>query len=125
MNAQTEQPSNGLDIVKWVIAIALLAAAVVGNSYFAEQSLWVRVGAVLVVGIFALLVASTTTKGREAVSFARESRIEARKVVWPTRNETVQTTLIIMLAVTVMSLLLWGLDGILVRIVAFILGQEV
>lgn len=125
MNAQTEQTSNSLDLVKWVIAIALLAAAVVGNSYFAEQTLWIRVGAILVISIIALMVASTTTKGQKAVVFAREARIEARKVVWPTRNETVQTTLIIMLAVTVMSLLLWGLDGILVRIVAFILGQEV
>ena len=125
MNAQTEQTNNGMDIVKRAITAILLAAAVVGNSYFTEHTLWVRVGAILVIGIIALLVAATTTSGQKALGFARESRIEARKVVWPTRNEYLQTTLIIMVAVVIMSLVLWGLDGILVRLVAFILGQEV
>ena len=125
MNVQTEQTGNGLDILKWIIVATFLAAAIVGNAYFAEQSLLIRVVAILVTASIAFLVAATTTKGRAALGFAKEARVEARKVVWPTRQETVQTTLIIMLAVAFMSLLLWGIDAILVKVVAFALGQEV
>jgi len=125
MSVQTENTSSGLDIFKWFLVVVFLAAAVVGNQYFDEQSLLIRVVAILVAAVIAMLIAATTEKGKTILGFAKESRIEARKVVWPTRQETIQTTLIIMLAVAVMSLLLWGLDGILVRVVAFVLGQEV
>ena len=125
MNAQTEQTGSGFDIFKWIIVIAFLAAAIVGNHYFAEQSLLIRVVAILVAASIAFLVAATTIKGKAALGFAKEARVEARKVVWPTRQETVQTTLIIMVAVAVMSLLLWAIDSVLVQIVAFVLGQEV
>ena len=125
MNAETEQTDNGFDIFKWIIVIAFLAAAIVGNHYFAEQSLLIRVIAILVCASIAFLVAATTNKGKSALGFAKDARVEARKVVWPTRQETVQTTLIIMLAVAVMSVLLWGIDAVLVRVVAFALGQEI
>lgn len=125
MNAQTEQTGSGIEILKWVIVVAFLAAAIVGNQYFSEQSLLIRVVAILVAASIAFLVAATTTKGKAALGFAKEARVEARKVVWPTRQETVQTTLIIMVAVAFMSLLLWGIDALLVRIVAFALGQEI
>jgi len=56
------------------------------------------------------------------LSFAKESRTEVRKVVWPTRQEANQTTLIVLAATLVMALILWGLDGIIVRVVGFITG---
>ena len=125
MNAQTENDTGGVfDVVKWILVILFLAAAVVGNQYFSEQSLLIRVVAILVSASIALLIAATTVKGKNILGFAKEARVETRKVVWPTRQETIQTTLIIMLSVTVISLVLWGLDGILVRVVAFVLGQE-
>ena len=52
----------------------------------------------------------------------REARTEVRKVIWPTRQETLHTTLIVAAVTAVMSLILWGLDGILVRLVSFITG---
>jgi preprotein translocase subunit SecE len=125
MNAQTEQTGNSLDILKWIIVAVFLAAAVVGNQYFSEQTLLIRVVAILVAVSIAFLVAATTTKGKTALGFAKEARIEGRKFVWPTRQETIQTTLVIMVAVAFMSLLLWGIDAILVKIVAFALGQEI
>ena len=126
MNAQTEQTGSGLaDILKWVVVIALLATAVVGNHYFSEETLLIRVVAILVIGALAFFIASKTNKGTTALGFAKEARIEGRKVVWPTRQETVQTTLVIMVAVVFMSLLLWGIDAVLVKIVAFALGQEI
>ncbi len=63
-----------------------------------------------------------TTKGKATVAFAREARTEVRKVIWPTRQETLHTTLIVAAVTAVMSLILWGLDGILVRLVSFITG---
>jgi preprotein translocase subunit SecE len=125
MNAQTEETGTSLDILKWIVVAAFLAAAVVGNQYFAEQTLVIRVVAILVAAAIAFLIAATTTKGKIALGFAREARIETRKVVWPTRQETIQTTLIIMVAVALMSMLLWGIDSVLVKIVAFALGQEI
>lgn len=59
-------------------------------------------------------------KGKATLAFAREARVEMRKVIWPTRQETLQTTLIVAAVTAVMSLILWGLDGILVRLVSFI-----
>lgn len=67
-------------------------------------------------------IAATTEKGSAFLTFAKESRMEVRKVIWPTRQETNQTTLIVMAATLIMALLLWGLDGIIVRLVAFITG---
>ena len=125
MNAQTEQTGNSLDILKWIIVAVFLATAVLGNHYFSEQTLLIRVVAILFAVSIAFLGAATTTKGKTALGFAKEARIEGRKVVWPTRQETIQTTLVIMVAVAFMSLLLWGIDAILVKVVAFALGQEI
>ena len=125
MNAQTEESGSSFDIFKWVLVAIFLAAAIVGNQYFAELSLLIRVAAILVAAAMAFLIAATTIKGKTALGFAKEARVEARKVVWPTRQETVQTTLIIMVAVAFMSLLLWGIDAVLVKIVALALGQEI
>ncbi len=61
-------------------------------------------------------------KGKATVAFAREARTEVRKVIWPTRRKTLHTTLIVAAVTAVMSLILWGLDGILVRPVSFITG---
>lgn len=112
--------SSPMDMVKWIIAVALLVAAIGGNYYYSEFSVLERALAVVVLVAAALGIAATTTKGRTFLQFAKESRLEVRKVVWPTKQETTQTTIIIFIAVAVMSLLLWGLDGIIVRLVNFI-----
>ncbi|GAA5218781.1 preprotein translocase subunit SecE [Corallincola platygyrae] len=125
MNANTETQSSGLDSVKWLVVFAILIAAVVGNYFFAEQSVLVRAGAVVVAVAVAALIALQTEKGRNALVFAKESRVEVKKVVWPTRQEAVHTTLIVFAAVVVMSLVLWGLDGIMVRLVAFFTGVSI
>ncbi|OIQ47677.1 MAG: preprotein translocase subunit SecE [Gammaproteobacteria bacterium MedPE] len=127
MNAtNTENQSGSMDLVKWIIVIGLLAGAVVGNYMYGEEVsvLYRALGVVAAIGV-ALFVAAQTEKGREAVVFAKESRLEIRKVVWPTRKEATQTTLIVLAATGVMALVLWGLDGALVRIVGFITGIKV
>jgi preprotein translocase subunit SecE len=84
----------------------------------------VKAAGVLGLVAVALFIAAQTAKGQQAVDFAKTSQIEVRKVVWPTRQETLHTTMIVIVATIIMSLLLWGLDGIMVRIVAFLTGLE-
>jgi preprotein translocase subunit SecE len=121
-NAETPESSGAADILKWIIAFALLAAAVVGNHFLGELSVVIRTASVVVLIAAALGVAALTVKGKQAITFAKESRMEIRKVVWPTRQETMQTTLIVLAVSVVMALVLWGIDGIMVRLVALVTG---
>jgi preprotein translocase subunit SecE len=126
MNASTEeQPSSSLDSLKWGVAILLLAGAVVGNYVYGDQSVLIRAISVVAAVIVAGIVAGQTVKGRNAIDFAKESRTEARKVVWPTRQEAVQTTAIVLVATLIMSLVMWGLDSILFELVGFVTGLKV
>ena len=122
MSEKTENQSNGLDMFKWVIVFALLAGLVTANTMYGEISVLYRAVAAVVVVAIAGFLAASTTKGGNLLSFAKESRTEVRKVVWPTRQEANQTTIIVLAATLVMSLILWGLDGIIVRLVGFITG---
>ncbi|MFT6987711.1 MAG: preprotein translocase subunit SecE [Psychromonas sp.] len=117
----TENTTSSLDGLKWGVTILLLAAIVVGN-YIYGESLHVvaRVAVLLLLAALAVLSAAMTEKGKTFVGFAKDSRLEVRKVVWPTRQETVQTTLIILAVSTIVGLVLWGLDGVFVRVVEFI-----
>jgi len=127
MNAtNTENQGGSMDLLKWIVVIGLLASAVVGNYIYGEEIsvVYRALGVIAAIGV-ALVMASQTEKGREAVAFAKESRLEIRKVVWPTRKEATNTTLIVLAATGVMALVLWGMDGVLVRIVGFITGIKV
>ena len=117
----TENTKSSLDGLKWGVTIVLLAAIIVGNYMFGETvNILARVGIFLLLAAIAVFSAAKTEKGKSFIDFAKDSRLEVRKVVWPTRQETVQTTLIILAVSAIVGLILWGLDGIFVRLVAFI-----
>ena len=122
MTRNTESQGNSLDIVKWALVAILLATAIVGNQMYSEASVLVR--AISVVAAFAVagFIALQTEKGKQALVFAREAQIEVRKVVWPTRQEALNTTFIVLAATGVLALILWGMDAVLLRIVNFITG---
>ncbi len=124
MSAEADAQKNGrgMEAVKWFVVVILLILAVVGNYYYRDFNLPLRTLAVVVALSIAGVMALTTTKGKAAIAFAREAHIEVRKVIWPSRQETLQTTLIVAVATALMSLVLWGLDGVLVRLVSFITG---
>jgi preprotein translocase subunit SecE len=121
MSVASENPRNGFDLVKWLLVFVILSMAVVGNYIFELSSLELAI-AVVVLVIVAGVIAGQTNKGRTFINFAKESRTEIRKVVWPTRQETMQTTLVVIIATIIMGLLLWGLDAILLRVVSFFTG---
>lgn len=126
MSTNTENQRGSMDGLKWGLVVILLAASVVGNYYYStEVSVLFRViGVVIAVGL-AFGVAMLTAKGKATWTFAKEARIEVRKVVWPTRQETMQTTLMVLAVSAVVALVLWGLDGVLVRAVSFITGVSI
>lgn len=122
MNASTETQSNGLNGLKWLVVVLLIAVAVGGNAYYAEQSLLYRVLGLVVVSAIGVFVAIQTTQGAAFWKLAKEARTEIRKVVWPTRQESTQTTMIVVAFVFVMSLILWGLDTLLGWLVSLVIG---
>lgn len=122
MTTNTENQTNSLDIVKWGIAILLLAAAIIGNQMFSDTSVVVRTLSVIVAFVIAGFIALQTIKGKQALAFAQESHIEVRKVVWPTRQEALNTTFIVLVATAIVALILWGFDAVLLRLVNLITG---
>ncbi|TWC36178.1 protein translocase subunit secE/sec61 gamma [Pseudomonas sp. SJZ079] len=122
MNAKAEVKDSRFDLIKWLLSAALVVVGVVGNQYFSAEPILYRVLALLVIAVVAGLVALQTTRGQAFFVLAKEARVEIRKVVWPTRQETTQTTLIVVAVVLVMALLLWGLDSLLGWLVSLIVG---
>ncbi|SFD21093.1 preprotein translocase subunit SecE [Pseudoalteromonas denitrificans] len=125
MSTKVETPSSSMDPIKWILTFALLGGAVVGNYMLEDLSVLIRAVGVVVAVVAALGIASQTQKGQDFIVFSKEAKIEVRKVVWPTRQETIHTTIIVMIATVVMALILWGLDGALFRIVGFLTGLEI
>ncbi|KXS39992.1 MAG: preprotein translocase subunit SecE [Halomonadaceae bacterium T82-2] len=119
-NAEVQESRH--DGLKWAVVVVLVALAVVGNAYFADQALLYRVLGVVALGLAAAGVALTTAKGRSLVELARSSRREIQRVVWPTRQETVQTTAIVLVAVLLVGLMLWLIDTLLGWAMSSIIG---
>ncbi len=122
MNPKAEAPDSRFDLLKWLGVAVLVVVGVVGNQYYSAQPILYRVLALLVIAAIAAYVGLQTGKGKAFFVLAKEARAEIRKVVWPTRQETTQTTLIVVAVVLVMALLLWGLDSLLGWLVSLIVG---
>lgn len=123
MNSKTETVDS-MDTVKLVIALLIAVAAMAAFYIFPDQSLLIRVGGLLLGGGLAIAIGLQTSKGRNIWGFFHGAQIEVRKVVWPTRQETVQTTLIVILVVIVISIILWLLDMFLGWSIGSLMGQR-
>ncbi|MDM8564457.1 preprotein translocase subunit SecE [Candidatus Halobeggiatoa sp. HSG11] len=125
MNTKTKTAASNkfVDLIKWILVAILVAAGIFGFHYFSEYSLLLRVVSILILVGIAFFVASTTIKGRSTVDFIRQSHMEVRRVVWPTRQETVQMTGIVILMVIMVALIIWSLDSLLLWSVRVFTGQ--
>jgi len=112
-----------MDTVKLAIAVFLLVGGLFAFYFFSDYSTLLRVLGLLVIGGAAAAIALQTAQGRRLWQFAADSRTEVRKVVWPTRQETLQTTLVVMAMVLVLGLILWLFDTILMAILRLLIGQ--
>tara|TARA_Y100001934_G_scaffold217908_1_gene258804 strand:+ start:415 stop:732 length:318 start_codon:yes stop_codon:yes gene_type:complete len=99
-----------------------LVAGIAAFYVYADESFLFRVIGVLVTAGISIAIAGQTVKGREVGGFVRESRLELRKVVWPTRKETMQTTGIVLVMVFFVAVLLWILDTFLGWVMSQLLG---
>jgi preprotein translocase subunit SecE len=123
MNASIESEHNGaFDKFKWTAIIAVLAAVVVANNMLDDISVLIRAAGFVIAVAVSASIAMQTEKGRQFMVFAKESRIEVRKVVWPNRQEATHTTLIIAAATVCMALFMWGLDAVLLWAVGLLTG---
>ncbi|MEW5839111.1 MAG: preprotein translocase subunit SecE [Pseudomonadota bacterium] len=123
MVSKATATSSTLDTVKLVLALVVLAAGVFGFYWFEQVALTWRIIAMFAVVGVAIGLVLLTDLGRKLVSFSRESRVELRKVVWPTRKETTQITLIVLVLVFLIGLFLWLVDSLLFWGVQMITGQ--
>jgi len=112
MATSAESNSSTIDIIKLLIALALLIASIVVFYQFEDSVLFGVLGLLAVAGV-GVGVAATTTQGKGLLSFMGAARTEVRKIVWPTRQETMQTTLMVFIIVVILSIFLWFVDMLL------------
>ncbi len=122
MNAKAEVENTVVDKLKLSIAVLLVAGGIAGFYHFDDMNQLYRVLGLLAMFAAAGFVALQSGPGRTLWHFAAESRTEVRKVVWPTRQETIQTTLVVMAMVMVMALALWVVDWVLMAVVRSVTG---
>jgi preprotein translocase subunit SecE len=104
-----------IDKIKLLIALIVMGAGVYGYYQLPvlmgqDVSILLRVALLLVSLVVALGVAATSAQGAALIEFSKGSRTELRKMVWPTRQETVQTTMIVLVMVVVIAIFLWLID---------------
>jgi len=123
MTEQTETGASALDTVKLVAAAAILVGGIVAFCWFATYPLAVRWAIVLASLGAGAFVALQSAQGRGFWQFVQGSRVELRKVVWPTRQETLQTALVVFIAITTMGIFFWMLDWVLGAMTRMLTGQ--
>ena len=110
MVSKTEQSTSAIDTFKIMTAVLVLIAGVVGFHYFEAESQLLRVLGMLAVAVVAFFIAASSEPGRRGLGFVKEARVEVRKVVWPTRQETLQTTMAVLFMVVLVAIMLWLFD---------------
>ena len=119
---QEESQSGVLDIIKLLVAAGVLVGGLYGYYYLLEWSLPLRVLLVLGGLIVGVTIAMTSTQGQRLWAFIQGSRVEIRKVVWPTKQETTQTAIAVFVFTLVMALFFWGLDSFLLWLTRTLVG---
>jgi preprotein translocase subunit SecE len=125
--AEVVRSGTAIDAVLWLVALAALISATLVNQYLPAywapaSNVWVRVGFItgLIVGALGLLIA--THQGKGFITLLKDSRVELRRISWPAKQDTFQTTWIVLVVVLVMSLLLWGIDTVFGLLISSIIG---
>lgn len=112
-----------MDTIKLFLAVVLLIAGISAYYLLSDQGLLYQVLALLALSAISIFSFLQTAVGSGIWGFVSDSRAEVRKVVWPTRQETIQTTLIVLFVVFLMGLLLWALDSFLAFTVRWLVGS--
>lgn len=105
-----ETVTTAADKAKVLLAIAIVVAGLVGFYLLGERPLAMRLGSVVGGLVLGAVVAWFSEPGRRFLGFARESYNETRRVVWPNRKETIQTTVAVFGFVVILAIYLWAVD---------------
>ncbi len=124
MSSKQDNGNTGLDIVKWLAAVVIIAAGLFVNYQFTNIALPIRIIGWIFIAAIALFISAQTAKGKLAVRFIADSRIEMRKVVWPNRQETVQSTIVVLVIVVICGVFLWVVDTGLISLIGWLTGQR-
>lgn len=115
------------DVVLWIIAIALFIAASLVGQYLPQywvpaNNIWVRIGVTIACILVGLGLLYLTQQGKGFIRLLQDSRIELRRVIWPTKQETINTTWQVSVVVIITSIMLWGFDTVLSNLIKLIIG---
>jgi preprotein translocase subunit SecE len=123
VTTQETNESGILDIIKLLLAAGVLVGGLYSYYYFLEIALPLRVLMVLGGLAAGITVAMTSTQGQRLWAFIQGARIEIRKVVWPTKQETTQTAIAVFVFTLIMALFFWGLDSFLLWLTRTLVGS--
>ena len=123
MDAKLESRPTILDTILLLLSVVILVGSIYAYYYFANENALLRTAGVMVAFIVAVWVALQSAQGRTLWAFVQSSRGELRRVVWPTREEALQTTLIVIVFAAIMGTFFWLLDTVLLLITRLITGQ--
>ena len=123
MDAKVDSKPRVLDTVLLLLSVAILVGSIAAYYYYTNESVLLRSIGVLVAFIVAVWVVLQSAQGKTLSAFVQGSRVELRKVVWPTREETLQTTLVVLVFAAIMSTFFWLLDTFLFWFTRFFTGQ--
>ena len=123
MNTNADTGTGVLEIIKLAVAVAILIGGIGAYYTYEEQSLLLSVSVVLVSVAMAVVVFMQTERGKTLWRFIQGSRVEIRKVVWPTRTEAMQTTLTVFVFVLILGIFFWILDKGLLWATKLLTGQ--
>ncbi|EKE00696.1 MAG: protein translocase subunit [uncultured bacterium] len=118
-------PRSNSDKLLWLLILLLMAAGVFANYYFSELAWALRFAGWIILICCLIGLAAATVGGKKIWKFAKDARIELLKVVWPKRDEAVKITMVIAVLVIVTSIIMWGIDSILLLAVGWLTGRLV
>lgn len=125
--AEVVRSGSALDAVLWLVALGLLIGATLVNQYLPAYwhpatDVWTRVGVITGMIVLALGLLYATHQGKGFMGLLKDAQVELRRITWPTKQDTFQTTWIVLVIVLIMSLLLWGIDTVFGWLISAIIG---
>ena len=121
-SAASGENTSRFDGLKWLLVALLVGGGIYGNYLFAAQPILYRAIALVAIAAVALFIGFNTAKGAVFWDLMKGAKTEARRVVWPTKQECNQTTLIVVIFILIMALILWGLDSLFGWLTSLVIG---
>ena len=123
MTDQVQENATALDALKLAAGVVILAAGIAGFYLLVDLPIWLRWIIVLAALVVGALVSLQSFQGKTFWQFVQSSRVELRKVVWPSNQETMQVTLVVFVMIIVLGLFFWGVDTLLGFLTKWLTGR--